>query len=203
MRDWKALQDWSARCAGLPLTPDALARLRAYVDLLLQWNRKVALVSQGDLPTLLGRHVADSLVAAAHVGEARTIADLGSGAGFPGLVIAIVRPAARVAVVESRGRKVTFLEEACRCAAIGNAEVVQARIEALATDPRHRHHYDLLTSRALADLDRLLSLARPLAAPRAKLLAMRAAGAATPATATAIAYELPDGTPRQLAIVDL
>lgn len=203
MHDWDSLRDWATRVAGLDLTAAALHQLRRYADQLLQWNRKVALVSRGDIESVLVKHVADSLVAAAHCGAARTIADLGSGAGFPGLVIAIVHPGATVCVIESRGKKVSFLEEAVRCAAIANAEVVQARIEALAVDARHRGRYDLVTSRALADIDQLVALARPLAADGARLLAMRAAGAPVPDGAETIEYELPDHTPRRLALLHL
>lgn len=203
MRDWKALREWSERVAGLSLSAAASRRLHAYVDLLLQWNRKVALVSQGDLGTVLVKHVADSLVAAARCGSARRMADLGSGAGFPGLVIAIAQSTVEMTVVESRGRKVTFLEEATRCADVANARVVQARIESLADDPRHRGRYDLLSSRALADLDQLVALARPLAAPGGRLLAMRAAEAPSPAGAENLDYALPDGTPRRITILDL
>jgi len=199
--DWDSLRDWSARVAGLSLSAPQLARIRAYIDLLLQWNQKVALVSRGEVGSLVGKHVADSLIAAAHCGGVATIADLGSGAGFPGMVIAAVRPGAAVSLVESRGRKVSFLEEAARVAGLANVEVVEARIEALAADPRHRGRYGLVTSRALADLDQLVALARPLAAPGARLVAMRSVAAAVPDGAEVVDYQLPDGTPRRLVIV--
>jgi 16S rRNA (guanine527-N7)-methyltransferase len=203
VQDWNSLRDWAARVTGIEPTAAVLHQLHRYVELLLQWNQKVALVSRGDLESVLVKHVADSLVAAAHCGAARTVADLGSGAGFPGLVIAIVHPGTTVCVIESRGKKISFLEEAVRCAAIANAEVLQARIEALAGDPRHRGRYDLITSRALADIDQLLALARPLAVPGARLLAMRAAGAPVPEGAEVVEYELPDGTPRRLVSLAL
>ena len=201
MGDWDSLRDWSARVAGLPPSPAKLDQLRAYIDLLLQWNQKVALVSRGESGSLVGKHVADSLIAAAHCGGAERIADLGSGAGFPGMVIAAMHPGAAVSLVESRGRKVSFLEEAARVAGLANVEVVEARIEALAADPRHRGRYGLITSRALADLDQLVALAHPLAAPGAQLLAMRSVAAAVPDGAGVVDYQLPDGTPRRLVIV--
>lgn len=201
MGDWDSLRDWSARVAGIELGAPQVTQLRAYVDLLLQWNQKVALVSKGDSGSILVKHVADSLMASVRCGGARQIADLGSGAGFPGLVIAVVHPGAAVSVVESRGRKVSFLEEAARCAELANVEVVEARIEALADDPRHRARYDLITSRALADLGALQVLARPLAAPGGRLLAMRSVGAAVPDGAETVDYPLPDGTERRLVVV--
>jgi 16S rRNA (guanine527-N7)-methyltransferase len=90
--DWSSLQEWSRTAAGLELSDGVVGQLRRYVDALRVWNRKMALVARADLSTILDKHIADSLFAAAHCPAESTVADLGSGAGFPGLVIAIVRP---------------------------------------------------------------------------------------------------------------
>ena len=198
MSDWNSLQEWSRTAAGLELSDGVVGQLRRYVDALRVWNRKMALVARADLSTILDKHLADSLFAAAHCPAEATVADLGSGAGFPGLVIAIVRPAARVTLIEARGKKVSFLEEACRVAGIRNAEPIHARIEDAARTPPHPRRYDFVTSRALADLDALRTLAKPLAAPGARLVAMRSAAGDVPAGAERIDYLLPDGTPRAL-----
>jgi 16S rRNA (guanine527-N7)-methyltransferase len=201
--EWERLREWSRRVAGLALSDGATDQLQRYVDVLRVWNRKVALVSQDDLAVVLDKHVADALFAAAHCRDARAVADLGSGAGFPGLVIAIVWPTLRVTLIEARGKKVSFLEEACRVATVGNANPVQGRIEAVSADPHHRGAYDRVTSRALADLDALRTLAQPLAAPGGILLAMRSAAAPVPSDARRIDYALPDGTPRVLVTIAL
>lgn len=203
VRDWPDLRLWAAETLGLALPDPTADRLRRYIDILRFWNRKVALVSQRDLPSILVKHVADSLVAAVHCDAARRIADLGSGAGFPGLVIALLRPEAHVTLIEARGRKVSFLEEACRTAAIANAQVVHARIEVAAAAAEHAASYDLITSRALADLAQVVALAHPLGAPGARVLCMRAADAPVPPEAQVHRYLLPDGTPRQLTLVTL
>jgi 16S rRNA (guanine527-N7)-methyltransferase len=201
--EWKALRQWARTATGLELGDPAVDQLRRYVELLRVWNRKLALVADDDPTVVLHRHVADSLFAAAHCRDARAVADLGSGAGFPGLVIAITWPATRVTLIEARGKKVSFLEEACRTAGIRNAEPIHGRIEAVSREARHRSAYDCVTSRALADLDVLRSLARPLARENCRLVAMRSASAAVPAGADRIDYTLPDGTPRTLVIVAL
>src|SRR5262245_34655782 len=204
--DWTALVDWSAAVAGVDLTSAQLGQLRAYLDTLLLWNRKVALVSQRDPRQIVSKHIADSLFAAGRCAGAAAIIDLGSGAGFPGLPIAIARPTARVCVVEARGKKASFLEEACRTASIRNARVCHTRIEALAADPAYRARYALATARALSSVARFLELARPFLAPGGQAIAMRAADEhreAEPSDAREIAYQLPDGTPRRLLILSI
>jgi 16S rRNA (guanine527-N7)-methyltransferase len=106
-------------------------------------------------------HVADSLVALQlpEVRRARAIADLGSGGGFPGLVLAAALPDARVALVESAARKCDFLRRAAAAAGLINAEVVHARAEAW---PAGIGAHDLVTARALAPLPVVLEYAAPL-----------------------------------------
>ncbi len=110
-------------------------------------------------------HVADSLTGleVPALSEARSIADLGSGAGFPGLVLALALPQAQVHLVESVGRKCEFMREAIAKAEIGNAAVVNARSEEHAAQgAAGREAYDAVTARAVARLATLAELASPL-----------------------------------------
>jgi 16S rRNA (guanine527-N7)-methyltransferase len=195
---WSALQDWARGSIALPITAHQWEQLRLFVDELLLWNGRMALVSQRDLPTVLAKHVADSLVAASHCAGNDRIADLGSGAGFPGIPIAILRPETSVCLMESIGKKVSFLQAARRAAGLSNLEIYEGRIEAACDQAAHRNAYDLVTSRALAGVDRLRSLARPLLAPGGRLLAMRSERVVDGEPGLIIRYELPDGTPRTL-----
>jgi 16S rRNA (guanine527-N7)-methyltransferase len=119
-------------------------------------------------------HVADSLVALElpEVRDARRIADLGSGGGFPGLVLAIALPDARVALVESVGRKVTFLRGAIERLELRNVEAIQARAEAW---PEGIGTRDLVTARALAPLPVLVEYAAPLLTVGGSLVAWKGA----------------------------
>lgn len=197
MADWSALQEWSRAVARLEVSGRQLERLRRYVDLLLVWNRKVALVSQRDANAILAKHVADSLFVAANCPPARSIADLGSGAGFPGIPIAIANPSARVCLIESRGKKVSFLEEVRRRIHLENCEIFHGRIETAAAARGQTH--DLVVSRALATPNRLIPLGRSLLAPGGRLVIMLASSATT--GSPRISYQLPDGTPRELHII--
>jgi 16S rRNA (guanine527-N7)-methyltransferase len=198
---WAELAAWATDAAGLSLSALQLDQLRAYVDLLQRWNAKIALVSQRDLDEILSKHVADSLFAAAHCGAARRIADLGSGGGFPAVPTAVLHPSVEVCCFEATAKKVSFLEATRAALRLTNISVREGRIEAAAADTGQRAKYDLVTSRALADLDRLSALARPLLSSGGRLMAMRAAGAMVPTGGDVISYLLPDGTPRELVIL--
>jgi 16S rRNA (guanine527-N7)-methyltransferase len=130
-------------------------RLRRYAGLVEKWSGKINLVSKGDLAQLWDRHVQDSLSLKAHIpaGVRRAI-DLGSGAGFPGLVLAIAT-GITFTLIESDTRKAAFLLEAARETG-APVQVINARIEAAKPEPAA-----LITARALAPLDKLLALALP------------------------------------------
>jgi 16S rRNA (guanine527-N7)-methyltransferase len=145
-------------------------------------------------------HVADSLVALdlPEVREARRIADLGSGGGFPGLVLAVALPAARVALVESVGRKVAFLQTAIERLQLANAEAIQARAEAW---PAGIGTHDLVTARALAPLPVLIEYAAPLLALGGSLVAWKGAlDAVEDADGQAAAHELEMSEPRAVRV---
>lgn len=138
-----------------PVTDDVLLKLQTYVDLLVKWQAKINLVGPDTLPNVWSRHILDSAQLAPLIGPDQKVADLGSGAGFPGLVLAIImkEQGVDVHVVESDQRKCAFLREVNRVCEAG-ATIHTARIEALDS-----LQADVVTSRALASLDQLLQFA--------------------------------------------
>ena len=146
-------------CAeALDVSRETLARLEAYVDLLRRWQRRRNLIGRGTEPDIWRRHILDCGQLAAHLpaGTGR-IVDLGSGAGLPGIVLAVLTGAETV-LVESDAAKAAFLAEAVRLTA-APCDIRRARIEALEAWP-----VDAVTARALAPLPRLLGYAAPFAA---------------------------------------
>ncbi len=144
--------------ADAALPPEILVRLQQFADLLTRWNRRINLVSSTDLPKLWPRHIDDSLQLAAHVPADAPIIDLGSGGGFPGLILAI-RTGNPVTLIEADTRKAAFLREAAR-ATMTRATILNTRIED-ATPPAA----PIVTARALAPLQTLLHWAAPLLLP--------------------------------------
>jgi 16S rRNA (guanine527-N7)-methyltransferase len=136
------------------------ARLATYRDLLLRWNRTINLVSARTAEDVDRRHVADSLQIVPLLPEEGPIADLGSGGGLPGLVIAAALPEREVHLVESDRRKAAFLIEAAAAMGLKRVKVHPQRIEEASLPP-----VAAVTARALAPLAALLGFAAPLLAP--------------------------------------
>ena len=144
--------------------------LLAYLALLVRWNQTYNLTAIRDPREMVAKHLLDSLAMHAYV-DTGTLADLGTGAGLPGIPLAIAKPGLQVTLVESNGKKARFMREAVRQLALGNAQVVEARIEAFDAPGR----FDAITARALATLPLILELGGHLLKPDGKLLAMKGA----------------------------
>ena len=139
---------------------ESQARLKLFADLLTKWQVQINLVGGDTIPFLWERHIADSLQLRTYIGKgAKTVIDLGSGAGLPGLVLALAYPEYRVTLIESNGKKAAFLKEVARRSEI-SVQVIQSRAEHVDSEP-FRSASPIITSRAVAPLQRLLSLASP------------------------------------------
>lgn len=152
-----------------------LPSLAEYLDLLVRWNLKTNLTAIRNPEEMVRRHFGESLFAGTHLGEPlpATLLDLGSGAGFPGLPIAMLHPEIAVTLAESQNKKTTFLREAVRTLGLKNVEIWGQRAELLA--PRRFH---TVTLRAVDKMESALEAAALLAENQVVLLA--GTGPATP-----------------------
>lgn len=165
--------DRRAALALVPVSRETLARLDRYVALLLQWQTKTNLVAPSTLPTLWTRHVADSLQLLRLAPDAKVWVDIGSGGGFPGVVIGCAlaeRSGAKVFLVERNAKKAAFLREALRVTG-APGEVVPADIGD--SVDRFAGAVDCITARAVAPLHQLIGFTEPLLAKGAKALFMK------------------------------
>lgn len=165
----------------LDVSRETLARFEAYAALLRKWNRRINLVGRETLDDLWRRHFLDSaqllpLLPRAPKDRLLVIADLGAGAGFPGLVLAILG-AGEVHLLESDRKKCAFLREAARASG-AEVEIHGQRIEAV-----EGLEADIVTARALAPLEKLLDYARPLLRPGGRALFLKGRGAEEELTA--------------------
>jgi 16S rRNA (guanine527-N7)-methyltransferase len=165
-----------AQIAGLlePYFPEAsellLAQLSDYLDLLIKWNARTNLSAIRTPAEIVQRHFGESLFAAHHLPPGETLLDLGSGAGFPGLPIALAHPRLRVTLAESQNKRASFLREVVRTLSLP-VEVWAARAE---TFPATRR-YDIVTLRAVDQPDLALTTARSLLAPAGTIVHLTSA----------------------------
>jgi 16S rRNA (guanine527-N7)-methyltransferase len=151
----------------VPVSRETLARLEAYAALLVRWSARINLVGRETIADLWRRHILDSAQLQPFIpAGARSLIDLGSGAGLPGLVLAILG-APGVELVEADSRKCAFLREAARIAEVP-VTIRGCRIQAVPPHP-----VDVVIARALAPLDRLLGLAEPFLAPGSECLLLK------------------------------
>jgi 16S rRNA (guanine527-N7)-methyltransferase len=159
-RDWAQDRARAEALMGENVSRETFSRLEHFAELLLRWQITTNLVASSTLPRLWTRHIADSLQLLDLAPDARTWADLGAGAGFPGLVIACALAGeGEVHLVESNQKKASFLREAARTLSLP-AIVHARRIEDFVTANTVR--FDVVTARALAPLDKLIGYAIPL-----------------------------------------
>ena len=163
-----ARNDLDAGLQALRLDISLADPLARYLALLLRWNATYNLTAIRDPREMVTKHLLDSLAMAPSVASMATLADLGTGAGLPGIPLAIAVPGLRVTLVESNGKKARFMREALRTLGLSNAEVAESRIEALDRPGA----FAAITARALATLPQILSLGGHLLAPGGVLLAM-------------------------------
>jgi 16S rRNA (guanine527-N7)-methyltransferase len=167
--DEPALMDAAAFAALSGATPGQVADLERFQDLLADWNERMNLVGPATLPQFWSRHAWDSAQLLPLAPDALTWADLGAGAGLPGLVLAILlkgRPDARIHLVESMAKRCRFLSEVVGALALP-AQVVNARAEEV------KLKVDVVTARAVAPLTRLLGYAQPYMARGARALFLK------------------------------
>jgi 16S rRNA (guanine527-N7)-methyltransferase len=151
---------------GMDVSRETRARLERFAALLTQWNARINLVSRQDIAQLWPRHIEDSLQLAPMIEPGSRVIDLGSGGGFPGLIVGIVRDL-DLTLIESDHRKAAFLREAARECGV-RARVLAERIERASVEPA-----PVVTARALAALPQLLAWSRPLLAPGGRALFLK------------------------------
>jgi 16S rRNA (guanine527-N7)-methyltransferase len=165
--------DKAAALSLIGVSRETEMRLDRYVDLLKQWQTKTNLVAPSTLPQLWTRHIADSLQLLALAPTAKVWIDLGSGGGFPGVVLACALaeiPGAMVHLVERNAKKAAFLREAVR---VTGAPSVVHLAEIRDIVDRFASSVDCVTARALAQLHQLISFAEPLVRKGAKALFLK------------------------------
>ncbi|NNJ91457.1 MAG: 16S rRNA (guanine(527)-N(7))-methyltransferase RsmG [Gammaproteobacteria bacterium] len=155
---------------GLAVNEQQEGALFQYLQLLEKWNQKFNLTAVRDINEMVSLHLLDSLSIAPFI-NTRTLLDVGSGAGLPGIPLAICFPDIQVTLLDSNGKKVRFCRQAIMELDLKNAQAVQARIESLEAD----NSFGQITSRAFTGLDNMVKLLEKQLSDKTQLLAMKGA----------------------------
>ena len=153
----------------LELPDSAVEKLARYLDLIAKWNRVHNLTAVRETDQMVVLHLLDSLSVLPHLAQARTVVDVGTGAGLPGIPVAIARPDLAVTLLDSSHKKCTFLRQVKTELALDNAEVACERVE----EWKPAQRFDAVISRAFSDLADFVQQAHHLVAPGGVMLAMK------------------------------
>lgn len=195
MADWKNELIAKAKQAGIKLTPTQASQFEIYLNLLLEWNEKVNLTAITDPGEVAEKHFVDSLTLLSHckIKERAKVIDVGTGAGFPGLPLKIVRPDIQLTLLDGLNKRLNFLGGVC--AALGlEAERVHKRAEEAGLDHKMRESFDVVTARAVAPLNILCEYCLPLVKMKGFFIAMKGPGAEKELEQAANALETLGGT---------
>lgn len=153
---------------GIELAPAQSSALLRLITELREWNERFNLTAITEPVDIVRKHLLDSLAAQPHLRGTR-IADVGTGAGFPGLPLAVINPGRQFALIEATGKKARFVRHAANVMGLANVEVIPARTE----DWRGPAPFDRVLARALGKLADFVRVAGHLCAPRGRMLAMK------------------------------
>ena len=164
---------------GIEISSDLSAKLEKYAELLKDWNEKINLTAILDDEGIAVKHFLDCLLVskAADFKKGDRVIDVGTGAGFPGLVIAAAYPDVEVTLLDSTGKKLKAVENMAQEMGVKNAEVIHMRAEEAGKKPEFREKYDFATARAVAELRVLLEYTLPFVKVGGTFLSLKGASA--------------------------
>ena len=144
-----------ARMINDELTEDQVENFFKYMNLLLEWNEKINLTAITDVDDIILKHFIDSMTVLKYIEKDKSIIDVGTGAGFPGIPIAIMREDVKITLLDSLNKRINFLNEVCSELKINNIETIHGRAEEAGQNKQYREKYDIAVSRAVANMTTL------------------------------------------------
>lgn len=159
MTDMKSMLQQGLQQMNIDLTVPQQLQLLAFIDLLKKWNSTYNLTALRNDQDVISHHILDSLTLLPYVVHARGLIDVGSGGGMPGIPVAIARPDLPVALLDANSKKTSFLQQAVIELGLTNVQVITARVEAMVGE-----QFDVITSRAFAELNDFITITKQLMA---------------------------------------
>ena len=150
-----------------------LEQFYKYMNLLIEWNEKINLTAIIEPNEIIIKHFIDSITINKYIKEGSTLVDIGTGAGFPGIPIKILRPDIKVTLVDSLNKRIGFLNEVIKNLKLREIECIHARVEEFGKNKKCRESFDYVTSRAVANLTVLSEYMIPLSKLNGKCICMK------------------------------
>ena len=190
-RTVSTLAEYAGACLNLALSAHQLEQFELLSDMLLDWNQRMNLTSITAPEDIVVKHFLDSLTLTAVVTrfDGLRLIDVGTGAGFPGLALAIAFPALEVTLLDSTAKKLRFIEAVREALQLDTVRTLHARAEDAGRDRSHRASYDIAVARAVARLPALVEYLLPLVKPEGQAIAMQGMTAYDDANSAARAIE--------------
>lgn len=160
---------------GIVLSDIQKKQFADYAEMLIEWNQKMNLTAITDVDEIYEKHFLDSVLPSFDVKLEGSFCDVGAGAGFPSIPLKIVYPDLKITIVETLGKRISFLEALCKKLGLEDVTCVHARAEEYAKD--HREYFDVVSARAVANLTMLSELCIPLVREHGIFLALKGANA--------------------------
>ena len=172
-REWQSFIADGARKLGIEIDEGVTAPFSIHASELIKWNRKINLTSITQPRDIAIKHFLDSLAPAQFIPDGARLLDIGSGGGFPGIPLKILKSSLSVLLIDGVRKKVNFLKHVLRTLNFENIEALQIRAENLLKDPEYANSFDVIISRALSDLEAFVRIALPLLAKSGTIIALK------------------------------
>ena len=182
----------SEKCSEL--TDEMQQQFEDYMNLLLEWNEKINLTAITEEDEIILKHFVDSLTISKYIKEGNSIVDVGTGAGFPGMPLKIVRKDLKVTLVDSLNKRILFLNDVIEKLRLKEIETLHYRAEEFGQNKKYREQFDISTSRAVANLSTLSEYLIPLVKVGGKVISMKAVEAKQELNEAKRAIEVLGGT---------
>lgn len=172
---FKSILVEKAKLIGIKITESQAEKFYTYMCLLLEWNEKMNLTAITDPMEVIIKHFIDSITISKEIENGKKVIDIGTGAGFPGIPLKIVKPDISMTLLDSLNKRVTFLNAAIEALELEAIEAVHGRTEELGKNKKYREQYDYATSRAVANLAVLSEYMLPMVKVGGKCICMKGA----------------------------
>lgn len=163
----------SVDALGITLSEMQLKQFYTYMNLLIDWNKKINLTAIVEPNEIILKHFVDSLTILKYISGGTKIIDVGTGAGFPGIPLKIAKPSIEIVLLDSLQKRINFLEEVIKQLNIEKIKTIHSRVEDFGKDQKYREKFDMATSRAVANLSTLSEYLLPLVKVGGKVISMK------------------------------